>query len=115
LLAGLLNVELPVAFDVPFVPAEADSDDPALLLAPLLVPPLLDEALRLAAPDFAALALRAALAVEASVAELALFELLEADELLAFDALLAELSFAERVWLALALLVELLLLDPELA
>lgn len=114
LLAGLLKVELLVAFDVPFVPAEADSVDPALLLAPLLVLPLLAEALRLAAPDFAALALSAALAVEELVAEVALLELLEADELLAFDALLAELSFAERVWLALELLVELLVLELEL-
>jgi hypothetical protein len=77
--AGLLNVELLDALDVPLVPAEADSAEPAALAAPLLVLPLVAEAFKVLEPALVALAFRAALAVEELVAEFALVELLAAD------------------------------------
>jgi hypothetical protein len=91
LLAGLLKVELLPALELPAEPADAVSEDPAELLAPLLVLPWVD-------------------AADAFFAALDLFALLELLAVLVLEAFLLALSLALRFLLAVALLVELLVL-----
>ena len=107
LLAGLLNVELLAALDVPFFAAVADSKDPAVLEASLLVLPLAAAAFRLAAPDAASLELKAEPAVNELLAPTALFSLCDCENDPLLEMFLLELWFAAKLSLEFMLLVEL--------
>jgi hypothetical protein len=110
LLAGLLKVELLPAAEDPPEPADAVSEDPAELLAPLLVLPWVDAEDAFFAAVEAWLAFSAALEDEALFAALDLFALLELLAVLVLEAFLLALWLALRFLLDVALLVELLVL-----